>query len=131
MLAPLLLLAALSGAPTDTEPNTLPEGDTLVGPGAEALAREIRRQCPKVPTNRLFPADLLDAEETFRDALPAAERQAMERQLPQEGDLGPARCADADRDGASCLAAAYLEEIDGAGLMPRFVAGLCAPGAVR
>ncbi|WP_045738079.1 hypothetical protein [Xanthomonas sp. MUS 060] len=129
MLAPLLLLAALSGTPTDTEPNTLPDGDTLVGPGAEALARETRRQCPTVPTNRLFPSALLDAEETFRDALPAAQRQAMERQLPQEGDLGPARCA--DRDGASCLAAAYLEEIDGAGLMPRFVAGLCAPGAVR
>ncbi|KAB7764961.1 hypothetical protein [Xanthomonas sp. LMG 12462] len=132
MRASFLLLAALGAAPIVPKavPNTLPDGPVLVGAGADALARETRRQCPGVPTDRLTPADLLDAEETFRDGLSAAQRQAMDRQLPQDGASGPARCAHS-AGGASCPAAAYLEEIAGAGLMPRFVAGLCAPGAVR
>ncbi|MET7143516.1 hypothetical protein M3S04_18515 [Xanthomonas sp. PPL139] len=128
MRASFLLLAALGAAPI--VPNILPHGPVLVGAGADALARETRRQCPDVPTDRLTPADLLDAEERFRDGLAAAQRQAMDRQLPQDGASGPARCAHRE-GGASCLAATYLEEIAGAGLMPRFVAGLCRPGAVR
>ncbi|MXV07918.1 MULTISPECIES: hypothetical protein [unclassified Xanthomonas] len=125
-----LLLAALGAAPAAVVPNTLPAGPVLVGAGADALARETHRQCPTVPTDRLTPADLLDAEDTFRDGLSVAQRQAMDRQLPQDGAFGPARCAHRE-GGASCLAASYLEEIAAAGLMPRFVAGLCAPGAVR
>ncbi|MBO9883889.1 hypothetical protein [Xanthomonas sp. D-109] len=129
MRASFLLLAALGAAPVMSKavPNTLPDGPVLVGAGADALARETRRQCPGVPTDRLTPADLLDAEETFRDGLSTAQRQAMDRQLPQDGASWPAR----SEGGASCPAVAYLEEIAGAGLMPRFVAGLCAPGAVR
>ncbi|MDQ1090966.1 hypothetical protein QE400_000379 [Xanthomonas sacchari] len=134
MRASFLLLAALGAAPSaalpKAAPNTLPHGPVLVGAGADALARETRRQCPGVPTERLTPADLLAAEERFRDGLAAAQRQAMDRQLPQDGASGPARCARSE-GGASCPAAAYLEEIAGAGLMPRFVAGLCRPGAVR
>ncbi|MBB5886867.1 MULTISPECIES: hypothetical protein [unclassified Xanthomonas] len=75
MRASFLLLAVLGGAPAAVVPNTLPAGPVLV----DALARETRRQCPGLPTDRLTPADLLDAEETFRDGMSVAQRQAMDR----------------------------------------------------
>ncbi|KAB7769726.1 hypothetical protein [Xanthomonas maliensis] len=124
-LGVLAVLALLLGMPVlaSTPSKTVAVGPSVIGPGMQALQAEQGRQCPSMAIDRLAPADLLDAEERFRDALSAAERQRLDRQLPQDRD-GPARCA--QRNGASCPGEAYLEEIAGAGLMPRFVARLCA-----
>ena len=91
------------------------------------LVRNAQTQCPESKIHRTTPAALLAAEQSFRDRLPFAQKEAVRTRIPRTADGTPQQCA--VRDDASCRANAELEAIWKAGLIRDFATQVCARGA--
>lgn len=108
----IFLVMMLAGAPV-----TMAAADRTTGAAPSACARP--------GDDALHPADLLDLEDGFRDALSRHDRARLDAILPRTPDGRIAQCE--QRDGTACDAAAYLPALRAVGLMPRFLDSLC-PG---
>ncbi len=116
----LVVAGAIAAAPS-------PQGDemqSLAGPDFTALVQAVEARCPASRLLYVKPAVLLDAEETFHDALSPRRRTNLDRLMKADEDVQ--RCA--TRDGASCTATATLGVYRKAGLTREFVTAICRRG---
>jgi len=116
----LIAVALITAAPA-------PQGDefqVLAGSRFEAFLQDVGARCPASRVIYVKAATLLDAEETFGDSLHGRRAAALSRAA--KADSMAQACL--TRDGAGCSAVANLGVYRKAGLMPAFVAAVCARG---
>ena len=100
------------------------ESDVLAALALAALVGSSQAdQCATSDNVKLSPAEMLDKEEAFRNNLPPADHERLDAVLPRNINDRIGQCA--NRDGASCDAAAYVRAFNKLGMMPRFLKTIC------
>jgi hypothetical protein len=87
--------------------------------------KDIWESCLKTTTSKLPTAELLERLDTFRDDLPAPDRQRLDQMLPRSSDGGIARCAKVDTSRASCENGEYIGALRSTGLLTVFLSNMC------